>query len=240
MFQLRFHPVRQLQIALLLLGLFFIAEAIAALLSHSVSVAADASHVLSDVGALSITLVATRLPRRRADVPSRAELLAASMNTLLLLGLAGWLGWEAIARLNTPNPELQGLPMLVIAFLGLGVNGCNVLGLYRCSCGDLNLRGAFLHVVADLIGSLGTILAASAVAWLHWDWADGAIGLLVSGAIILLSLPLAFQSLRLLLSGVPPAPIAPSCPAPKENREAERRVAEKLLFPSLESLIRNS
>ncbi|MBD2578757.1 cation diffusion facilitator family transporter [Oscillatoria sp. FACHB-1406] len=236
MFEPRLRPVRQLQIALLLLGLFFIAEAIAAWFSHSVSVAADASHVLSDVGALSITLVATRLARRRANTPSRTELLAASINALLLLGLAGWLGWEAIARLDTPHPELEGLPMLVIAFLGLGINGCNVLGLYRCSCGDLNLRGAFLHVVADLVGSVGTILAAIAVAWLHWDWADGAIGLLVSGAIVLLSVPLTFQSLRLLLSGVPPAPIAPSCSAVEESRE----VAEKLLFPSLESLIRNS
>jgi cobalt-zinc-cadmium efflux system protein len=235
-FESRRQKVRLLQVALLLLSLFFVAELITASASHSLSLAADASHVLSDVGALGITLSATRLAQRSASARSRAglargETIAALINGVLLLLVAGWIGGEAIARLDSPNPDIQGLPMLIIALVGLGINSFNALWLHRCSCGDLNLKGAFLHVVADLVSSVGAILAAIAVAWLHWNWADGAIGLLVSGAIVVLSLPLLVKSLHLLLARVPPTPPLSICP--------DRQVSEKLLFPSLEDVLKS-
>jgi len=219
--------IQSLQLALILLCGFFAAELVGAACSHSLSLLADAGHVFSDVTALGITLSATWLSRRSMRVGrSKIELLAASINGIGLLMAAGWVGWQAIARLESPDPELQGLPMLFVAVIGLGVNGINALWLHRCSCNDLNVRSAFLHVLADLVSSAGLILAAIAVAWLHWDWADGAISLLVSSLIILLALPLLFNSLRLLLA--PPT----ARPAP------DRRTAEKLLYPSLEELIR--
>lgn len=220
--------VQSLQIALILLSSFFAAELLGAACSHSLSLLADAGHILADVTALGITLSATWLARRLAkrgiaSQPSKIELVAAALNGASLLGAAVWVGSQAIARLESPDPDLQGLPMLLVAVVGLGVNSINAVWLHRCSCRDLNLKSAFLHVLADLASSVGTILAAIAVAWLHWNWADGAVSLLVSSLIILLALPLLLKSLRLLL--------AP--PAVMEDRYA----AEKQLYPTLEELM---
>ncbi|MBE9115310.1 cation transporter [Lusitaniella coriacea LEGE 07157] len=227
---------RLLQLALLLLSSFFIAELTTALCSHSLSLLADASHVLSDIGALGVTLTATWLAGRSTAQPtasglSKGEIIAASINGMSLLGVALWIGWEAIARIHAPHPEIQGLPMLLVAIVGLGVNSFNALWLYRCSCGDLNLKGAFFHIVADVVSSVGVILAAIAIAWLHWNWADGAISLLVSGTIATLALPLLFKSLRLLFF--------PPSSTPPLYHCRDRRTAEELLFPSLNEVIPN-
>lgn len=233
---------RLLQFALLLLSCFFVAELLAATLSHSLSLAADAGHVFSDIATLGITLTATWLTSHfeekdlrsptnpvSAQVPSKIEAIAAFVNGLSLLGVAIWVGWEAILRLHSPHPEVQGLPMLLLAILGLIVNSINAMWLYRCSCGDLNLKSAFFHVIADVLSSFGVILAAIAVIWLHWFWADGVVSLLVCGAIALLALPLLVQSLQRLLS----AEIKPLSPVCDRDREA----IEKLFYPSLQDLL---
>jgi cobalt-zinc-cadmium efflux system protein len=229
---------RLLQFALLLLSCFFVAELLAATLSHSLSLVADAGHVFSDIAALGITLTATWLTANFEEkdwrspaipIPSKIEAIAALVNACSLLGVAIWVGWEAILRLSSPHPEVQGWPMLLLAILGLIVNGINAMGLYRCSCGDLNLKSAFFHVIADVVSSLGVIFAAIAVIWLHWFWADGAIGLLVCGTIALLALPLLGQSLQRLCSQKI-EPVSPSC-------DRDRDTVEKLLYPSLEDLL---
>ncbi|MGK7926899.1 MAG: cation diffusion facilitator family transporter [Spirulina sp.] len=230
---------RLLQLALLLLGCFFVAELLAATFSHSLSLVADAGHVFSDIAALGITLTATWLTSRFEEkdsrspfsrVPSQIEAIAALVNGISLLGVAIWVGWEAILRLSSPHSEVQGLPMLLLAILGLIVNGINAMGLYRCSCGDLNLKSAFFHVVADVVSSLGVILAAIAVMWLHWFWADGVVSLLVCSAIALLALPLLVQSLRRLFSQKI-EPFAPVC-------DLEPEAIEQILYPSLEDLLK--
>ncbi|MEA5468105.1 cation diffusion facilitator family transporter [Spirulina sp. 06S082] len=229
---------RLLQFALLLLSCFFVAELLAATLSHSLSLVADAGHVFSDIAALGVTLTATWLTSRFEEkgvrsptncTPSKIEAIAALVNGLSLLGVAIWVGWEAILRLNSPHPEVQGLPMLLLAILGLIVNSINAMGLYRCSCGDLNLKSAFFHVIADVVSSFGVILAAIAVIWLHWFWADGVVSLLVCGAIALLALPLLVQSLQRLFS----AEIESFSPVCDRDREA----IEQLFYPSLKDVL---
>lgn len=224
----RRSPVQLLQLALVLLSGFFMAELMGAWWSHSLSLLADAGHVLADMAALGVTLTAMWMQGRVAS-QSRVKAIAACINAFSLLLVAGWIGWEALDRLHSPVPDIQGLPMLFIAIAGLGINSFNALWLNSCSCHDLNLRGAFLHLLADVVSSLGTILAAIAVAWLHWNWADGAISLMVAGAIAILTLPLFIKSIRALKTrSVSPPPLTAT----------ERQNLEKLLYPSLNELIR--
>jgi cobalt-zinc-cadmium efflux system protein len=223
--QRRRSHAQLLYLALLLLSCFFLAECAGALWSHSLSLLADAGHVLADMVALGVTLTATWMQARVA-AQSRVQAIAACMNGLSLLAVAGWIGWEALDRFNAPIPEIQGLPMLWVAILGLGINSFNAFWLRSCRCYDLNLRGAFLHVIADGVSSLGTILAAIAVAWLHWNWADGAMSLIVAIAIVGLAFPLLLESLRMLTGKYTPAAIA------------NRAELERMLYPSLDELIR--
>jgi cobalt-zinc-cadmium efflux system protein len=240
--------VQLLQTALILLSSFFVAELIAALNSHSLSLLADAGHVFSDVAALAITLAATlysslkarkhssegrsNSPDNLSNIPTRPEIIAALVNSISLVAIALWIAAESIARLQSPTPELDGFPMLITAIVGLSVNSINAFCLHSCCHGDLNLKSAFLHAVADICSSIGVIVAAIAVAWLHWNWADGLISLLVSASIILLTLPLLIESIQLLLGKVSTrSAIQQPCDCPKIS-------AEKLLFPSLEELIK--
>ena len=283
----RIAKVRLLQTALVLLSSFFVAELIAALNSHSLSLLADAGHVLSDVAALAITLTATWysslkgrsksvdcaielnsdtiiknrqdacstnsefsggvgiLPAHKSLVengaisaieqssfPARPEIIAALVNSISLVAIALWIAAESIARLLSPTPELEGFPMLITAVVGLSINSINAFCLHSCCHGDLNLKSAFLHAVADVCSSIGVIVAAIAVAWLHWNWADGLISLLVSASIILLTLPLLIESIQLLLGKVS------TIPATQPPCDCQKLSTEKLLFPSLEELIK--
>ena len=236
--------VRLLQTALVLLSSFFVAELMAAMTSHSLSLLADAGHVFSDVAALAITLTATwysSVKRKsksvdctiaQSPIPERGEIIAALINSISLVAIALWIAAESIARLQSPTPEVEGLPMLITAIVGLSINSINACCLHSCCHGDLNLKSAFLHAVADIFFSVGVILAAIAVAWLHWNWADGLISLLVSASIILLTLPLLIESIQLLLGKVS------AISASQQPCDCEKVSAEKLLFPSLEELIK--
>ena len=241
----RISKVRLLQTALVLLSSFFVAELIAALNSHSLSLLADAGHVFSDVAALAITLTATWYSSvkgkskfvdcttiAQSPFPARPEIIAALVNSISLVAIALWIAAESIDRLQSPTPEVEGLPMLITAIVGLSINSINACCLHSCCHGDLNLKSAFLHAVADIFSSVGVILAAIAVAWLHWNWADGLISLLVSASIILLTLPLLIESIQLLLGKVSTiSATQPPC-------DCQKLTAEKLLFPSLEELIK--
>lgn len=196
--------VRLLVIALILIGSFAVAELGVGLLSHSLALVADAGHMASDCLALVLALLATWIARRRNAnvIPGNhwIELVAALCNGLVLVTVALWIGWEAIERLQSPNVEILSLPMLATASVGLGVNSVNIWLLHKDSHNDLNVRGAFLHVLADAASSIGVILGAIAVWSLHWLWADGAISLLIAGLIVISTTPLIVQSIRMLLA----------------------------------------
>ncbi|NJR21753.1 MAG: cation transporter [Richelia sp. CSU_2_1] len=242
--------VRLLQIALVLLSSFFVAELIAAISSRSLSLLADAGHIFSDVAALGITLAATLYSswKNRHSTPSenyienynctvdrpldRPGTIAALINSISLVAIALWIAVESIGRLQSPTPEIAGFPMLITAIVGLSINSVNAFCLHSCCHGDINLKSAFLHAIADICSSIGVIIAAIAVAWLHWNWADGLISLIVSTSIVLLTLPLLIESLKLLLGKVSATPeMQPPC-------DCQKLSAEKLLFPSLNDLIK--
>ncbi|CAN1210266.1 cation diffusion facilitator family transporter [Tumidithrix helvetica PCC 7403] len=202
------HKVRLLWTVLILVSSFSIAELWVGLSSHSLSLLADSGHMLSDGLTLGLALMATWIAQRPANQKApfgyrRVEVLAALVNALGVEILAGWLAWEAVMRLQTPPDDILSLPMLITAIAGLGINSLNAWLLHKDSHDDLNLKGAFLHVVSDAISSVGVILAATAVWKLQWNWADGAIGLGVAILIGLGSIPLIRQSLGILLERAP-------------------------------------
>lgn len=202
------NKVRLLVTALILIFSFSLAELGVGLFSHSLALLADSGHLASDCFALILALLATWIAQRRgsSDVAvgnGRVEVLAALVNGLGLVAIAFWIGWEAVERLQSPPVEILSLPMLATASVGFGVNSVNIFLLHKDSHSDLNLRGAFLHVLADAASSIGVILAAIAVWALHWLWADGVISLLVSGLIIISATPLIIQSFNALFSKSP-------------------------------------
>jgi cobalt-zinc-cadmium efflux system protein len=194
--------------ALILISAFSLTEFIMSFSSHSLALLADAGHMLSDSLALGVSLLASWIAQLPASNRAtfgyrRIEILAALLNGTGLIGIAIWVAWEAIARLYAPPVEILSLPMLITAGIGLVINSLNASLLHRHSHDDLNLRGAFLHMVADAMSSVGVILAAIAVWTLHWNWADGAVSLVVAGLVLLGAVPLVRQSLNILLEKTP-------------------------------------
>ncbi len=196
-----------LWIAVGLLSCLFVAELLTGLLSHSLSLLADAGHLLSDVVALGISLVATRLAQRTATAQAtfghrRVEILAALVNALALLAIAAFIAKEAVGRFQAPEPVL-GLPVLIVAAVGLAVNGINIALLHKASRDDLNIRGAFLHVVADTASSVGVILAALLIYFFNWIWIDAVVGIIIACSISFSALPLVRDSLEVLMEYAP-------------------------------------
>lgn len=190
--------VRLLWKALALVGCLAIIELIVGRWSHSLALVADSGHMVADGLALGVSLLAAYITQIPAWRDRQLEVLAALANGISLVVIAAWIAWEAFMRLRSPAIDILSLPMLVTAVTSLAINSLNMSLLHGSSNKDLNMRGAFLHVVADTIGSIGIILAAMAVWLLHWVWADGLISLLVSGAILLGAIPLISQSCNIL------------------------------------------
>jgi cobalt-zinc-cadmium efflux system protein len=200
--------VQPLWVTLLLMASFSITELIVSTFSHSLALLADSGHMLSDSLALGVALLAVWIAKLPASHQAtfgyrRVEILAALANGLGLVAIALWITWESISRLQVPPTEILSLPMLITAAAGLGVSSLNALLLHHQSHDDLNLQGAFLHMVADAISSVGVILAALLVWMFHWNWADGAISILVALLILLSAVPLIRQSLNILLEKTP-------------------------------------
>jgi len=173
-----------LRFALLLILSFAVTEWGVGWVSHSLALMADAGHMVTDGLAIALAGFAVWLSRRQNKGKQRWESWAALINGMTLGGIASWILWEAIARLHHSDEAIASLPMLITAGIGAVVNGINVGLLHSSSHDSLNLRAAFLHVLADTISSVGVILAAIAIAVLHWDWIDGAVSLMVASFIL--------------------------------------------------------
>ncbi|MBW4633530.1 MAG: cation diffusion facilitator family transporter [Iphinoe sp. HA4291-MV1] len=196
-----------LSITVCLLACFFVIEWSVGLWSRSLSLQADAEHILSDIAALGISLFASWLAQqpdagRARFGHRRIEIMAALVNGLSLLVIAILICWEAVHRFQSPQ-GISGLPMLAVAVLGLIVNLLNITLLHPHSHNDLNLRGALLHIIADTASSVSVIVAAVAIHLWNWLWADTAISLVVAGFIGLSALPLVQESLSALSECTP-------------------------------------
>jgi cobalt-zinc-cadmium efflux system protein len=187
---------RALATVLVLTVAFTVVEIVGGFVTDSLALLADAGHMLSDTFAIGLALVALTLasrpstPRRSFGF-QRAEILAAFVNGLTLVLISGWIIWEAVGRFRDP-PDVLGGWMLAIAATGLVVNTVSALILARSEHESLNVRAAFRHVLADLLGSAGVIVAAVVILLTGWTTVDP----LVSVAIALLILGSAWGVLR--------------------------------------------
>jgi cobalt-zinc-cadmium efflux system protein len=199
--------LRRLAASLALTATVMVAEAVGGWLSGSLALISDAGHMLTDAGALGLALVAAWLASRRADERRtygwrRAEVLGAQLNVAALLGLTGWIAWEAVDRLRVPDHPIDVRLMAVVAALGLAAN-LAILVVLRHEHG-LNARSAFLHVVADTVSSVA-ILGGAAVLWARpaWTWIDPLLSLLISALILWGALGLIREITDILMESVP-------------------------------------
>jgi cobalt-zinc-cadmium efflux system protein len=186
---------------------FTVVEIIGGLLTGSLALLADAVHMLSDNLSLGLALVAIGLAQRpptpqRSFGYQRAEILAALVNGLALLAVSAWILWEAYRRLEQPE-EVLGAGMLAVATAGLIVNIVAYRILSPGAGESLNVAGALRHVLADLAGSVGAILAAVVILTTGFDEADPIIGALIAVLIAVSAIPIVRDSLRILLEQAP-------------------------------------
>jgi cobalt-zinc-cadmium efflux system protein len=188
------HKVQRLAYVSILVGSFSAIELAIGSYSHSTALLADAGHLFTDCFAFLLALVGAWIAQKAKFVGQRVETAIALFNSLSLLVIGGGIALQAVLQLRAPAVEILSLPMLITAVIGLVVNSINIFLLHDHSHDDLNLQGAFLHIVADALSSLGVLIAALVVWRMHWLWADGAIGLIIAVSIAVSALPLVQQS----------------------------------------------
>jgi cobalt-zinc-cadmium efflux system protein len=198
---------RRLTLALAITAIYFFAEVVGGLLTNSLALLSDAGHMFSDTAALGLSLCAFQIARRPATTKKtfgyqRLEILAALINGLVLWLVVGAIFTEAYRRFLDP-PPVHTLGMLAVAVAGLAVNVVAGRILYSCDQGNLNIRGAFLHVLGDALGSVGAVVAALVMLLTGWYMADPAISVLIGVLILYTSWELVRESVDILMQSVP-------------------------------------
>ncbi len=175
--------------------------------TDSLALLADAGHNLSDVGGLLLAWAALAAGRLHPDERHtygwrRGSILASFINAMMLLAAMALLAWEALQRLQVPA-STDGVVIMLVAAIGVLVNGMTAALFVAGSEKDLNIRGAFLHMAADALVSLGVVLAGALYWWQGWQWIDPVMSLLIAVVIIMGTWSLFKQSLHLMFDGVP-------------------------------------
>ncbi len=186
---------------------FVIIEAVYGILANSLALLADAGHNLSDVLGLLLAWGASILARRRPTARRtyglrRSSILAALLNAAFLLVVSGGIGWEAIQRFREPA-SVAGGTVITVAAVGIAINTVSALMFLSGRKSDLNIRGAFLHLVADAAVSVGVVLAGIAIIATGWLWFDPAVSLIVTVVIVAGTWQLFQESLNLITDAVP-------------------------------------
>ena len=199
--------VGRLRAALAITAIFLVAEVVGGILSNSLALLADAGHMLTDVAALALSLFVAWFSRQPGTPEKtfgylRWEILAAFLNGATLLVISAWIAWEAVLRLRAPEPVAGGL-MLAVACGGLVVNLAAAWLLRPASSDSLNMRGAYLHVLSDLLGSVGTVTAALLMSFTGWTRADPIVSLITVVLIVRGAWSLVRESVDVLLEASP-------------------------------------
>lgn len=198
---------KSLWIALALTGSFLAVEVVAALVFNSLALLSDAAHMLTGVAALAIALAAAKVARRVADANRtygyyRFEILAAAFNALLLFAVGAYILFEGWQRLREPA-QVHSTGMLAVAVLGLIVNFSSMRMLQGGKDESLNVKGAYLEVWSDMLGSIGVIGAALIIRFTGWVWLDAVIAVAIGLWVLPRTWLLLKESLNVLLEGVP-------------------------------------
>jgi len=203
----RTGSARALGLALALTAGYTVVEVVAGVLTGSLALLADAAHMLSDNVSIALALFAVWLARRpstpeRTYGYKRAEVLAALVNGLTLVALSIWIFVEAYRRLDDP-PDVLGGWMLVVGLVGIGVNLAGGAILFRARAGSLNVEAAFRHVLADLLGSIGVVVAAAIILATGWLEADPVASVLIGALVLASSWSILRDSTSILLEAAP-------------------------------------
>src|SRR6201997_2305425 len=191
-----------------ILATFFVVELTTSLLINSIALLADAGHMLTDVVAVFMGLAAVMLARRGSSSPARtfgwhrAEVFTAVANAALLVGVALFILYEAVERLKEA-PSVPGVPMIVVALAGLAANFVVALLLRSQSEASLAVKGAYMEVVADTVGSIGVLIAGIVAITTHWPYADVVVAVLVALWVLPRAISLARAALRILSESSP-------------------------------------
>ena len=198
---------RKLTIALILTSTFLVIEVIAGIITQSLALLSDAAHMFTDAAALAIALAAIKIAKRPADDKrtfgyQRFEILAALFNASMLFFVAMYILYEAYQRFTQP-PEIQSIGMLVVASIGLVINLISMKILMSSATESLNMKGAYLEVLSDALGSLGVIIGAVIIYFTNWYWVDTIIAVAIGFWVLPRTWILLKQSINILLEGVP-------------------------------------
>jgi cobalt-zinc-cadmium efflux system protein len=198
---------KKLAIAIGLTGTFLVAEIVGGILTESLALLSDAAHMFTDVMALVIALVAIRIGKRAADNRRtygyrRFEILAAAFNAIVLFLVALYILFEAYKRFQNP-PDIQTTGMLIVAAIGLVVNILSMRILVSGSESSLNLKGAYLEVFSDMLGSIGVIIGAGIIYYTGWKQVDPILAVLIGLWVLPRTWKLLSESMNILLEGVP-------------------------------------
>lgn len=198
---------RYLTIAMLLLLGFMAVEVVVGLLAGSLALISDAGHMLTDVGAIGLSLVAMRLAKRPAGGSytfglKRVEILSAQANGLTLLLLAAWFIFEAIRRLIHP-PVVEGWLVTATAIVGIGVNLLAVWAMSKANRQSLNVQGSYQHILTDLYAFFATAIAGGIIWWTGWNRVDAIAALVVAGLMAKAGIGLVRESGRIFLQAAP-------------------------------------
>jgi cobalt-zinc-cadmium efflux system protein len=201
------EDARRLAVALALIVAFMAGEVVAGILAHSLALLSDAAHMLTDAGALAMSLVVLRLAARPAGGNRtfglrRSEILSAQANGATLLVLAGLIVYGAVRRLVSP-PEAHGATILVVALIGIGVNLLATWQLQGANRRSLNVEGSFQHILTDLFAFVATAIAGAVILAAGWLRADPVAALFVAALMLRAAWPLLRDSGRVLLDIAP-------------------------------------
>ena len=199
---------RNLTISLVLISGYMVAEIVGGFLSGSLALLADAGHMATDAGAIALALGAMWIAQREASPERtfgfyRVEVLAAMLNVIALWLIVAWIFFEAYHRFAVEGTHVDGVPVLIVGTGGLIVNIIAAFILHRSSGHSLNAEGAFQHVLADLLGSVGVIVAAILILAFGWHEADPIISVVIGVLILFASRGLLLQVFHVLIEGTP-------------------------------------
>ena len=187
--------------------LFVLVELIAGIRAHSLALLSDAGHNFTDALALGLTWAGFYLQSKPADATKtygyhRAGVLSAFVNALTLVALSVWILYESVLRLRAPEAVNETI-MMVVAGLGLAMNGAIMLALRAASRNDLNIRSTFIHMLGDALGSMAIILGAVAIRYTGWVQVDPMLSILIALLIVWTAWDIIRESLNILLEGLP-------------------------------------
>ncbi len=201
------HLNRAFIIGIILNLLFVVVEFAAGFFSDSLALISDAGHNLMDVANLGLSLLAFRLAKVKPNDTftfgyRKSTILASMFNAIILLVGMGFVGYEAIVRIGQPEPVKGGI-VAIVAGIGIVINAATALLFFRDKDHDLNVKGAYLHMLSDALVSLGAMIAGIIIIYTNWFWLDAVVSIVIIVVIVISTWHLLGDSLRLAMDAVP-------------------------------------